>query len=67
MAQGVGIASVWCRCVALFSLLLFAQATLIAVAAEEIVFGRPEQGSAWELPVQKSPSDPFSVVGASFS
>jgi hypothetical protein len=35
---------------------------LIAVAAEELVFSRPEQGSAWELPLQTtSPCDPFSL------
>lgn len=48
--------------IALVSLLLLSQGALIAVAAEELVFGRPEQGSAWELPLQTtSPCDPFSL------
>ncbi|KAG0605099.1 hypothetical protein M758_9G031200 [Ceratodon purpureus] len=66
MAAGLSIATTSSmgsrRCLSLFSLLLLAQGVLIVVAAEEIVFGRPEQGSAWELPLQKSPAcDPFSL------
>jgi hypothetical protein len=40
---------------------------LIAVAAEELVFDRPEQGSVWELPLQTtSPCDPL-LPGGAFS
>lgn len=44
-------------------LLLLALSLMFAVSAEELFLGKPNQGSAWELPLQHAaPCDHFSLV-----
>ena len=56
-----------CPCVMRLSLslllLLILPMLLSPVSGEEIFMGRPEQGSAWELPLKHAACDPFTLVG----
>lgn len=44
-------------------LLLILPMLLSPASGEEIFMGRPEQGSAWELPLKHAACDPFTLVG----